>query len=236
VLASPFRAAEPEWSRTALSPYPSYSVPFVDSELILGTGNGDIFVLASQGGVKAITAPQTDRRVDDIAANGEYLVGELISLNGMEHFLNIYYRETGGLNKSRKIYGEVTTIVPLPDGFLVGIWTGTSYDLYTLEPEEGVMTFQNMLDEGFVIGSAYAGADKVLLYTGQQIYLYDVHYNKLSTLIQDSGTGMRYDGLNAVIYCFSEDGIRMYKYPGGEYLGYHPSAGGLRDFHILYNK
>jgi hypothetical protein len=236
LLAFPYREKDVYWSRQALPPYPSFSRPFVDDDLIIGTGNGEILVLDREGVVIIISPQDKDKSAGEIAANDEFIVCEMTSLNGIVHFLNIYYRITGGLHKSMKINGDVQTMLTMGDEFMVVTENGTASDIYFLEPDEGIFTLFNALPGGMAIGSARAAENIALILVEERIYRYDAVFNSLSGFAEINASGIIFEPLSSTVFCIEPHGVSVLHYPTGELLLSHTFQDPLLNFHILYNK
>jgi hypothetical protein len=232
----PLKKTDQDWSKQALPPYPEFPSLVIDSELIVGTGNGDIFVYDQVGGVKVKTEPEKDRKIAQIAANHEFIVCEMVSLNGSEHYVYSYYRITGGLNRYRKINGDVTALQPVEKEFLVVIYNGLGSEIFSYEPREGTLTSMNTLQGKKINGSAKISSTNTLLYSSEDIYLYDHQYNTLSLYVQASSDGILFDPLNSVVFIYNVEGVGLYTYPQGQVIGFQSFEGKVRNFEIIYNK
>jgi hypothetical protein len=236
ILALSLKRKEMNWTLQAALPYPRFTVPYVDDDLVIGTGNGDVFVYDQEGNVKVKTLPKEDFKVEQVAANEDFIICEMVSFNGNDHFLYTFYRKTGGLNRNRKLDGDITTLVPMENKCIVVLFTGQHSKIYSLEPVEGILTFENECQGKFILGSAKIDSDRMLFYTEDVIYLYDYQYNNLIPYLDIKVRGVQYDPVRSSILYFDDEGIGIIEYPGGELLGNGTFDGQVLNFQVIYNK
>lgn len=236
ILAYPWKDPEAEWSARAILPFAEFTCLHVDQDLLLGTANGDIFVYHPQGNGIVNTQQQTDRKVLDISANNDFIVSEIVSIDGTDHFLNTYYRISGGLHRSRLIQGDVSAIVPVDDLFLVFIVVTGNTRIFELEPVENVMTMMDKLDDEVVLTAIGADPGIFLLRTGEGIYTYDLLLNRVSLFIHGPCRGIVFEPLQSVLYVYGGYLLRAYRYPEGDLLEQFTFTHEILTLHPLYNK
>jgi len=236
LLAFPLRKPDADWLLQAVPPYPEFTAMFVDSELILASANGDVFVYDDYGGVVMNTVIEKDRQVEVLTANTDYIVCEMRSLNGADFYLYVFYRGTGGINKNIKLSARVSGLAPLDSDFIITENAGVNTDIYLLEPEEGVLTRVRSIEEAHITGVLTVDDQKTLLNTGHEILSFDVHYNQLSLYSDVDAHGFFYEPLNQVVCYFNEQGYGVLDYPSGQELTFVNCQEEILDFHPVYNK
>jgi len=177
-----------------------------------------------------------DKKIEEVSANENFIVCEMVSLNGSDRYLYIYYRVTGGLNRNRKISEDVSAIIPLADEFLVITYTGTQSVIYSLEPEEAVLTQMYNLQDKYVISAAAYDENGVFLSTGGEVYFYDYYYNNMSLFLQLNSSDIFYEPLNSVLFYYDENGFGLFNFPEGQHLDYISFKSPVLNFHVIYNR
>jgi hypothetical protein len=236
LIAYPLRKSEIEWSIQAALPYPSFNDPIVDNGTIIGSGNGDVVIYDQDGGIVVKTDPVLNHKVEQLAVNKDFIVCELVSLSGFNHYLYTYYRETGGLHRSRSIGGDITAVLTIGKEFLVTIFDGLNTDLLSLEPVENILTVERYLDNMNIKGMEKVNQHTALLYTDEEIYVYDHYYDSFFPYVDVAASGIQFDSVRSTILYYDNEGIGFYSFPDAVFLGYSALDGLVRDFHVIYNK
>lgn len=236
LLAFPYFEDEPAWRLQATPPYPEYTAAFSDHELILASANGHCSVHDRDGQIIVITPTEPDRPVAALAANDDYIVCEKTSIDGQYHYLYIYYRITGGLNRSLQLSGDVAVLVPVGQRFLVVMKSGQGSEVLSLEPAEVTLTPETIISSEEILDYAVINDHTALLLSGERIYRYDLHYNTLSPFAEVQATGIFFEPLGQILVTFNSDKAEFFSYPQGIKFGEETFAGELLNLHPIYNK
>jgi hypothetical protein len=236
IQAYPLFKPETEWVRYASMPAATYTGLYIDEELVAGTGNGDVWVMDHAGQVIVNTIPVSGRKVQEVAADDTFIVCDMVTENGDDHYVHSFYRKTGGSSNSRKISCDISSIVPLGEDFLLFCNFADKAVVYLYEAESGVMT-DLIVKEGEWIDEAVTGPGKRVFYrSGFSIYLLDYENFTTSFFASAIADGLFYEPLHDLLYYYYPNGFGRISYPSGTDLGLYEFDQKVVNFHVIYNR
>jgi len=227
---------ETEWEMAAEPPRPLFTGIFPDKELVFSTANGDAGILSANGIITLRTASQSDKTIQYLAADDQYIYAAHVSLSGNIHELTVYYRVSGNIREQKLLAGEIRSLVPARDKLLVFNQLPTGTGILEYDPEDFILTEMSFLPDESLKSVVKISEGQLFLVTEQRVISYDLANNRFTDFTDQPYNFCRYDPLYDIVFLVRDNMVYGFDRVTGDLMAEKSLPEEVLDFQILYNK
>jgi hypothetical protein len=227
---------EKEWEMDVTPPRPLITAIFQDKELVFSTANGDAGILSEDGTITLKTSPYTDKTIQCLTADENYIYAAHVSLSGDIHELTVYYRISGSIREQERLPGEIRSLLPLNEKLLVFMQSLTGVDIIEYDPEALLQTEMILLQDENLNAAVKISDSQLFLLTDRCVISYNPSNNQFDDFTDQPYDFCRYDQLSDIIYLARENIVYGFDRISRNLAGEISFPDNVLDFQILYNK
>jgi hypothetical protein len=234
--AYPTKSFEPLWEFAAEQPRPEITSLFADRQLIFSSANGDAGILNEGGNIILRTPEMPGKEMDCLAADDTYIYAELVSLSGDQRSIIAYYRVTGNIRSQKNVSNDIFAILPLDGKALMISGSGISTIISEFDADNTWITTLKTLQAMNVQSALKISEDEVLLFTDNEVLIYDYYLNSVSEYLPEGYRFGRLDKLNSQLFAVKDMKVDIYRLQDAVFIRTISFDAPVKDFQILFNK
>lgn len=229
-----------KWTKEPEMPYPEYIDLYYDVNFLFSaTGSGRIVKYrALSGNQQAITTQLKDSVAMKICADGEYIIGDFKARTGPGKSWVVFYQETGIPFQKYQAGNSVVDFYPVSegDGFYVFGNTGEHGEFVKYQVTGNYISARININYGLIGHTCRIDEQTFLISIGRDIYRFStiVQYPFKLLVLSEDIVDMKYDPADDQLFVASGDDVKLYAYPGMQFLSSIPSQNPVKAINLRY--